>query len=140
MESCIFCEIGKHNIPGKIIYEDDVCMAFLDLSQTTNGHTLVIPKQHFDNVLDVDEQTLAHMMKIVQIVAKKLMKTLDAQGFNIITNMNEIAGQSVHHFHIHIIPRYTQQDSFQVIYTDHSEDVHLNDIYDRIMDETSEEF
>ena len=108
-------------------------MAFLDLSQATNGHTLVIPKKHYDNVLDVDQQTLSHMMNIVQEIAKKLQNKLGALGFNVITNMNEIAGQSVHHFHIHIIPRYQEDEGFKAIYLDHSDQVDLDDIYQKIM-------
>ncbi|WP_028042441.1 HIT family protein [Candidatus Stoquefichus massiliensis] len=134
MDSCIFCEIGKHHIPGKVIYEDEMCMAFLDLSQTTDGHTLVIPKKHFHDILEVDEKTLSHMMNVVQKVAHQLQTKLDAQGFNIMTNMNEIAGQSVHHFHIHIIPRFSQQDGFNAIYTDRSKEIDLEAIYHRIMD------
>ena len=78
MDNCIFCKIANHDIPGKIIYEDDVCMAFLDLSQTTDGHTLVIPKKHYAHILEVDQQTLAHMMDIVQKVALQIQSTLHA--------------------------------------------------------------
>lgn len=132
MDSCIFCKIANHEIPGKIIYEDDVCMAFLDLSQTTDGHTLVIPKKHFAHFLEVDSQTLAHMMEVVQKVALQIEKQLHAKGFNFLTNMNEIAGQTVHHFHIHIIPRYSDQDGYQAHYQDRSQDVNLDDIYHKI--------
>lgn len=132
MENCIFCKIAEHAIPGKIIYEDDVCMAFLDLSQATDGHTLVIPKKHYQNVLDVDEKTLSHMMTVVQKVALQIQAKMNAQGFNIITNMKEIAGQSVHHFHIHIIPRYQQNEGFQAHFTDRSEQVDLDAIYQQI--------
>ena len=65
MSDCIFCKIINKEIPGKIVYEDDECMAFLDLSQATYGHTLVIPKKHYANILEVDDETLAHVMKIV---------------------------------------------------------------------------
>ena len=132
MDNCIFCKIANHDIPGKIISEDDVCMAFLDLSQTTDGHTLVIPKKHYAHILEVDQQTLAHMMDIVQKVALQIQSTLHAKGFNIITNMNEVAGQTVHHFHIHIIPRYDQHDGFEAHYLDRSQDVNLDDIYQKI--------
>ena len=134
MDNCIFCKIAKHEIPGKILYEDDVCMAFLDLSQATNGHTLVIPKKHYDNVLDVDQDTLAHMMGVVQKVAKMIQTKLNALGFNIITNMNEVAGQSVHHFHIHIIPRYEVVEGFQAIYTDRSKSADIDAIYKQLTD------
>ena len=132
MDNCIFCKIANHEIPGKIIYEDDICMTFLDLSQTTDGHTLVIPKNHYAHILEVDNQTLAHMMEVVQKVALQLQNQLHAKGFNIITNMNEVAGQTVHHFHIHIIPRYNRDDGFQAHYQDRSQDVNLDDIYQKI--------
>lgn len=134
MENCIFCMIANHDIPGKIIYEDDICMAFLDLSQATDGHTLVIPKKHFTHFLEVDQNILSHMMKITQDIAKKLENKLSCKGFNIITNMNEVAGQSVHHFHIHIIPRYKEVEGFNPQYTDRSKEVNLDDIYCMIMD------
>ena len=134
MDNCIFCKIAKHEIPGKIVYEDDLCLAFLDLSQTTDGHTLVIPKQHFDYFLDVDAKILAHMIQVAQQVAKNLEEKLDAKGFNIITDMNEVAGQSVKHFHIHIIPRYDENDGFTPQYTDRSKEVDLDEIYHRIVD------
>lgn len=132
MENCIFCKIAHHEIPGKILYEDDLCMAFMDLSQTTDGHTLVIPKIHADHFLDVDEKTLAHMMKVTQDVTRMIQKSLHAKGFNIVSNMNEVAGQSVKHFHIHIIPRYSENDTFDIHYTDRSDRVHLDDIYQKI--------
>ncbi|MCD7950897.1 MAG: HIT family protein [Erysipelotrichaceae bacterium] len=132
MNDCIFCKIINHEIPGKIVYEDDICLAFLDLSQTTDGHTLVIPKKHYDHILDVDSDTLGHMMKVVQVVAKNIEDKLGAKGFNIVSNMNEIAGQSVHHFHIHIIPRYSESDGFKAIYTDRSNEVDLQNIYTKL--------
>lgn len=134
MNNCIFCKIANHEIPGKIIFEDDECIAFLDLSQTTDGHTLVIPKKHYDHFLDVDKETLSHMIQVSQKVANQIQQQLNAKGFNIITNMNEVAGQSVKHFHIHIIPRYEENDGFQPQYTDRSSEVDLDAIYKKIMD------
>ena len=103
MSDCIFCKIINKEIPGKIVYEDDECMAFLDLSQATYGHTLVIPKKHYANILEVDDETLAHVMKIVKNLANQIVEKLDAKGVNVLTNTNEVAGQTVHHFHIHIL-------------------------------------
>ncbi len=133
MNNCIFCKIANHEIPGKIIYEDDLCLAFLDLSQATDGHTLIIPKEHYDHFLDVDQDVLAHLIQVTQTVAKKLETKLNAQGFNIITNMNEVAGQTVKHFHIHIIPRYQSHEGFNPEFTDRSKDIDLDKIYNRIM-------
>ena len=123
MSDCIFCKIINKEIPGKIVYEDDECMAFLDLSQATYGHTLVIPKKHYANILEVDDETLAHVMKIV--------KKLDAKGVNVLTNTNEVAGQTVHHFHIHILPRYDENE-LKIEFTDHSNDVDLDEVYKKI--------
>lgn len=128
MENCIFCKIAKKEIPGKILYEDELCLAFLDLSQTTDGHTLVIPKTHYKNILDVDDQTLAHMMKVTQKLARLIVTNMNASGVNILTNANEIAGQTVMHFHLHIIPRYQQNDQITINFTDRSNDVDLDKI------------
>ena len=107
---CIFCSIVKGEIPSQIVYQDETTMAILDISQATKGHTLVIPKKHFDNFLDVDDQTLAHMITVSQKVGKKLVKNLNADGINVVNNCNEAAGQAVMHLHIHLIPRYYGDD------------------------------
>lgn len=132
MENCIFCKIINHEIPGKVIYEDELCMAFLDLSQTTDGHTLIVPKKHFANILEVDHHTLGHMMSVAQNIMNTIQKNMNAKGFNVLTNVNEIAGQTVMHFHIHIIPRYEKDEGFQPQFTDRSQDVDLNEIYLKI--------
>lgn len=110
MENCIFCKIANKEIPGKIVYEDDLCLAFLDLSQTTNGHTLVVPKTHYQNILDVDKEVLSHLIKVTKKLTNQIITNLDAKGANVLTNANEVAGQTVMHFHIHIIPRYNETD------------------------------
>lgn len=131
MNDCIFCKIINKEIPGKIVYEDDVCMAFLDLSQATYGHTLVIPKKHYANILEVDDETLAHVMKVVKNLANQIVEKLDAKGVNVLTNTNEVAGQTVHHFHVHILPRYDEKE-LKIEFTDHSQDVDLDEIYQKI--------
>lgn len=133
MENCIFCKIANKDIPGKIIYEDELCLAFLDLSQTTNGHTLVIPKKHFKNILEVDDDILAHMIKVTKKLANQIMCNLNASGINILTNANEVAGQTVMHFHIHIIPRYDENDQINIDFTDRSADVELDNILNKII-------
>lgn len=134
MNSCIFCKIANKEIPGKIIYEDDICVAFLDLSQTTNGHTLVIPKKHFKNFLEVDDDTLAHMIKVTKKIANKIIDKLNANGVNILTNANEVAGQTVMHFHLHIIPRYDNNDQIKIDFSDRSEKVNLDNLFNQIME------
>ena len=97
MSDCIFCKIINKEIPGKIVYEDDECMAFLDLSQATYGHTLVIPKKHYANILEVDDETLAHIMKIVKNLANQIVEKLDAKGVNVLTNTSKDFWIITHH-------------------------------------------
>lgn len=133
MDNCIFCKIAAKEIPVKVVYEDDTCIAFLDLSQTTNGHTLVIPKEHYDSFLEADPEVMAHCMKVAQKLANKIVENIHAKGCNILTNAKEVAGQTVHHFHIHIIPRYEENDPIKIEFTDRSSVVNLDDIYNEIM-------
>ena len=132
MENCIFCKIANKEIPGKIVYEDDLCLAFLDLSQTTNGHTLVVPKTHYQNILDVDKEVLSHLIKVTKKLTNRIITNLDAKGANVLTNANEVAGQTVMHFHIHIIPRYNETDQIKIDFTDRSQEVDLDNIFNKI--------
>lgn len=111
---CIFCDIVEGKIPSYKIYEDDEILAFLDISQVTKGHTLVIPKKHYDNFLDIDTSTLQHLIKVSQQIAKQLMNKLNCEGMNILSNTNKVAGQEVNHFHLHLIPRYSNNDSIEI--------------------------
>ena len=126
---CIFCEIGKGNIPAKKVYEDEKYLAFLDLSQTTIGHTLVIPKKHSKNIFELDEDSL-DIMSVVKKVALILKKTFNPIGINIVSN-NERPLQSVEHFHIHLIPRY-ENDNFDIMFKDNSKSVNLDEIIGKI--------
>ena len=132
MENCIFCKIANKEIPGKIVYEDDLCLAFLDLRQTTNGHTLVVPKTHYQNILDVDKEVLSHLIKVTKKLTNQIITNLDAKGANVLTNANEVAGQTVMHFHIHIIPRYNETDQIKIDFTDRSQEVDLDNIFNKI--------
>lgn len=120
---CVFCEIIAGNIPSKKVYEDDETLAILDISQTTKGHTLVMPKKHYDNFLEMPTDEYGKLMEKTQSVAKKLMKNLEAKGCNILINTNEIAGQSVMHTHVHIIPRYDISDTIKFIFTENKSDL-----------------
>jgi len=111
---CVFCEIAKGNIPSAKVYEDDKVLAILDLSQVTKGHTLVMPKEHYDTLLDVPAETLHRMIEVSRLIAEKQMKNLGAKGFNILNNGFETAGQTVMHAHIHVIPRYGKDDAIEV--------------------------
>lgn len=112
--SCIFCSISAHEIPSSVIYEDESVIAFLDLSQVTKGHTLVVPKKHYANILECDPDTLAHLIQVTQMLAKRIMERCNAKGVNILNNCHEAAGQSVMHLHFHIIPRYSGEDAVTI--------------------------
>ena len=107
---CIFCELANGRIPTNKIYEDDVCTAFLDISQATYGHCLVVPKQHFDDIFALDEEVGKHLYKVTIMLAKRMKEKLNLQGINILNNNGEVAGQTVKHYHIHLIPRYKNDD------------------------------
>lgn len=111
---CIFCKIINKEILSHCIYEDNDVMAFLDISQVTKGHTLVIPKRHYDNFLECDTDILLHLMEVAQMLAKRLIEKTGAEGMNILSNVHEIAGQSVSHFHVHLIPRYDENDACHI--------------------------
>ena len=129
---CLFCKIVNKEVPGKIVYEDDVCLAFMDLSQVTDGHTLVIPKTHYNNFLEADDDVIAHMFVVAKKVGNQLVDKLGAKGMNLLSNINEVAGQSINHFHIHLIPRYDVNEGIKIEFTDRSDDVDLDEIYNKV--------
>lgn len=104
--SCIFCMIAKGEINSQTVYENEYVRAFLDLSQAGKGHTLVVPKAHADTLLDLDEKNYLEVMKAVKLVANAIDKAFAPDGINILNNCREAAGQTVMHAHVHIIPRY----------------------------------
>lgn len=101
---CIFCKIIDKEIPCYKIYEDNDFLAFLDISQATIGHTLVVPKKHYSNIFELNDNS--SIMNIVIKVAKALKDSLGIDDLNIVNNNGPLAGQTVNHFHIHLIPRY----------------------------------
>jgi len=105
-DDCIFCRLANGNIPTNALYEDDIVKAIFDLSPASMGHIIILPKEHFDNLYSIDEGTAAHVFKVATRLAKAIKEALNCDGLNILQNNEEIAGQTVFHFHMHIIPRY----------------------------------
>lgn len=122
VSDCIFCKIVAGEIPASKVYEDDHFLAFLDISQVTPGHTLVIPKKHARNLLEMTPDETADLFNIVSRVTKKVESATQPQGMNIISNMEEISGQSVFHTHVHILPRYSQEDDLKIDFIAHEPD------------------
>lgn len=106
MTDCIFCKIVADEIPALKVFEDEHYMAFLDIHPSVKGHTLVIPKAHYDNWLDTPEKVLAEIARVSKIVAKAAIQGLGADGFNIGVNTKKAAGQIIMHTHLHVLPRY----------------------------------
>ncbi len=102
----IFCKIIDGEIPSSKVYEDDEVLAILDISQVTRGHTLVMPKKHYDNFLACPKDVMHKVYDVAQRIGQAEVQVLGAKGVNILTNVGEKAGQSINHFHVHVIPRY----------------------------------
>jgi histidine triad (HIT) family protein len=119
---CVFCKIANHEIPSKIVYEDDKLLAFLDINPVTKGHTLIIPKKHFDNFSDCDSDLVKDIHEVSKILVKRYQAILNPNGFNLLSNMNAAAGQSVFHVHFHLIPRYDENDGIVLLFN-HDESV-----------------
>lgn len=110
---CVFCKIIKGELPCVKVYEDDKALAFLDIQPINPGHTLIVPKEHFENLLDTPEEALAEMMKVVKKIAPAVLKGTGCSAFNLGVNTRPEAGQIVMHTHFHIIPRY-QGDGYKL--------------------------
>jgi histidine triad (HIT) family protein len=103
---CLFCKIAHKEIPSEVIYEDDHVLAFLDVHPLTTGHTLIIPKIHSENLLDLPDEEIGPVFKAVKIVTGLLQEKLSPKGFTIGINHGRISGQTIDHLHIHVIPRF----------------------------------
>jgi histidine triad (HIT) family protein len=108
-ENCIFCKIVKKQAPASIIYEDQTVLAFLDLRPVNEGHTLVIPKSHYETIYDIPEDLIGKVHQKAKQIAIAVKKTVNAQGISIIQQNERAANQDIFHFHIHVIPRFEGQ-------------------------------
>lgn len=127
---CLFCKIISGEIPSEIIYEDDVVKVFLDIRPNTNGDSLVVPKEHFKDFRDVDDETLSHMNKVIKKLYPIYQEKLHCTGLTLCHNTDY--GQEIKHFHIHFIPRY-ENDNIQYL---SNKDIILDtkEIYERLKD------
>lgn len=105
MQDCIFCKIVKKELPAFIFYEDEFVIAFLDINPLVEGHTLVVPKTHYESIFDIDEEVLQKIISVSQKISKRIKEALRVEGVNLVNASGAAAGQSVPHFHLHIIPR-----------------------------------
>lgn len=140
MDDCIFCKIIKGDISSYTVYEDDVVKAFLDISQGTPGHTLVVPKKHVKDIFAYDPDLAAAVFSRIPKIARAIKDSDPAiKGMNIVNNNGKVAYQSVFHSHIHLIPRYSDQDDFKMIFKDNSGN-YDDEKYKAIQDAISKQF
>ena len=106
MEQCIFCKIAAGEIPSATVYEDEYFKAILDMAPATKGHTIIIPKKHMRDVTELEEEYASKILAVAAKIGTAMKKSLGCAGFNLVQNNGEAAGQTVMHFHLHVIPRY----------------------------------
>jgi len=111
-DDCLFCKIIDGEVPSAKVYEDEHVYAFMDLSQVTDGHTLIIPKVHTKDIYDTPEDIAGELFARVPKIAKAIKKAYNPAGLNLLNNNGIEAGQSVYHYHLHLIPRYGKNDGF----------------------------
>ena len=105
-ENCIFCKLASGEIPSHTIYEDDTFRVILDAAPASKGHALILPKEHYKDLYQIDETVAGEAMKLAKRMAADMTAKLGCDGFNLVQNNGEAAGQTVFHFHMHLIPRY----------------------------------
>ena len=105
-ENCIFCKLANGDIPTATLYEDDDFRVILDAGPASKGHALILPKEHYKNLYELDDEIAAKALVLAKKMITKLTDVLGCEGYNIVQNNGEVAGQTVFHFHIHLIPRY----------------------------------
>ena len=110
--NCIFCKIANGEIPSATLYEDEDFRVILDLGPASKGHGLILPKQHYANIYEIDETVAAKAFVLAKKMAGKMTKALNCDGFNVVQNNGTAAGQTVFHFHMHLIPRYEGEEDF----------------------------
>ena len=115
-DNCIFCKLANGDIPTNSIYEDEDFNVILDASPATKGHALILPKQHYANMFEIDDEILAKAAKLAKRVITHEKEVLGCDGYNVLQNNGEVAGQTVFHFHMHLIPRY-QCDTVGITWT-----------------------
>ncbi len=119
--NCIFCRIIGGEIPSNTIYEDDTFKVILDVNPASKGHALILPKEHYANIYEIDEEVAGKAFQLAKKLAAHMTAVLKCDGFNILQNNGEVAGQTVFHFHIHLIPRFAEEKNEDILKWVHEE-------------------
>ena len=115
MDNCIFCKIANGEIPAATLYEDEDFRVILDLGPASKGHALILPKAHAANIYELSDEMAAKAMILAKKMATAMTEALKCDGFNIVQNNGECAGQTVFHFHMHLIPRYKEDKNDDIL-------------------------
>lgn len=129
-DDCIFCKIIDGEIPSVKVFENEHVYAFLDISQVTKGHTLIIPKQHTRNLYDTTEDIARELFSCVPQIANAIKDAFNASGMNLINNNEAIASQTVFHLHLHLIPKYKENEGYDAKWPTHVDDYKQDDLQD----------
>ncbi len=132
-DNCIFCKIANGEIPSRTLYEDEDFRVIMDMAPATKGHSLIMPKNHYKNIYEIADDTAAKVFPLAKKMAALMTEKLGADGFNIVQNNNEVAGQTVFHFHVHLIPRYNDDNQSLVMKPQEMTDAQLDEIRDTIV-------
>jgi histidine triad (HIT) family protein len=111
-ETCVFCQIIRNEAPHSKVYEDETTMAFLSNRPVNTGHTLIVPKKHYESIHEISDEEIAHIYVVVKRVAEAINKAIQPEGIRIVQNNGEAAGQVIFHFHVHVIPMYRQMPTY----------------------------
>lgn len=132
-DNCIFCKIANGEIPGRTLHEDDMFRVVLDVGPATKGHALILPKDHYANLYELPDEVAGEAMKLAKKMAKTMTDKLSCDGFNLVQNNGEAAGQTVFHFHLHLIPRY-KDDNQKILWVPQSPSAEeLDEVLDEIV-------
>lgn len=132
MDNCVFCKIIKDEIKPLLIYEDKSVMAFLDVNPVSEGHTLIVPKEHYENIFDISIDVIKEVSVVAKSLAEKYKLKLGATGVNLLNASGKDAQQSVFHFHLHLVPRY-KDDGMDLWFHNYSKkEIDLNKTLDKI--------
>lgn len=120
-EDCIFCKIANGLIPSSTVYEDHNFRVILDLNPASKGHALILTKEHYDSIFEMDAETAGKLFSLASLIARAMKEALGCDGMNLVQNNGAVAGQTVRHFHLHLIPRY-EGDQMGINWTPHESD------------------
>ena len=119
MDHCIFCKIANGEIQAKTLYEDEKFRVILDQGPATKGHALILPKAHYADLFELPEESAGDAMKLAKKMIVKMREKLGCEGFNLVQNNGDLAGQTVFHFHLHLIPRYVGMKNDDILIWNH---------------------